>query len=90
MCARGRKWINEIKLHPRECLYTLLYEHNPSKRWLFPVYFENEEGVHFTPFYGRSGGGSKSTNTYFAAGLAGIKSGKAEGGWLFPFSAFSP
>ena len=205
--GNAASWIFPLYYRDRECLYTLLYGHNPSKRWLFPVYFENEESVHFTPFYGRnkktgaewlfplyyrdrdtfatalfgksqdtsyllpiycrdesqvnspvfsywnderkgtrgffslpilsggewetkscrkswfalagllggssnasgketsewafplfhrsessftsllygwSGGGSKSTNTYFAAGLAGIKSGSTEGGWLFP------
>ena len=205
--GNAASWIFPLYYRDRECLYTLLYGHNPSKRWLFPVYFENEESVHFTPFYGRnkktgaewlfplyyrdrdtfatalfgksqdtsyllpiycrdesqvnspvfsywnderkgtrgffslpilsggewetkscrkswfalagllggssdasgketsewafplfhrsessftsllygwSGGGSKSTNTYFAAGLAGIKSGETEGGWLFP------
>ena len=37
----------------------------------------------YTIPYGRQVSGAY-TNTYFAAGLAGVKSGKKEGGWLFP------
>ena len=44
---------------------------------------EEGESFYSIPF-GWSGGGSAYTNTYFAAGLAGLKSGRKEGGWMFP------
>ena len=52
--------------------------------WALPLFFrEAGESFYSIPF-GWSGGGSAYTNTYFAAGLAGLKSGKKEGGWMFP------
>ena len=52
--------------------------------WALPLFFrEAGESFYSIPF-GWSGGGSAYTNTYFAAGLAGLKSGKKEGGWIFP------
>ena len=45
--------------------------------------FSAGESFYSIPF-GWSGGGSAYTNTYFAAGLAGLKSGRKEGGWMFP------
>ena len=52
--------------------------------WALPLFFrEAGESFYSIPF-GWSGGGSSYTNTYFAAGLAGLKSGKKEGGWMFP------
>jgi len=52
--------------------------------WALPL-FVREEGESFYSIpFGWSGGGSAYTNTYFAAGLAGLKSGKTEGGWMFP------
>ena len=54
-----------------------------TSEWAFPLFYRNEHS--FTSLlYGWNGGGSNSTNTYFAAGLAGLKSGKTEGGWIFP------
>ncbi len=52
--------------------------------WALPLFFR-EEGVSFYSIpFGWSGGGSACTNTYFAAGLAGVRSGSKRGGWLFP------
>ena len=52
--------------------------------WALPLFLrEAGESFYSIPF-GWSGGGSAYTNTYFAAGLAGLKSGKKEGGWMFP------
>ena len=54
-----------------------------TSEWAFPLFYRNEHS--FTSLlYGWNGGGSNSTNTYFAAGLAGLKSGETEGGWIFP------
>ena len=55
-----------------------------GSNWALPL-FSREDGQSFYSIpYGWSGGGSAYTNTYFAAGLAGLKSGKKEGGWMFP------
>ena len=134
----GASWVFPLFYKDRESFYTLLYGRNPCRTWLFPVYFDGEERMYITPFYGRnkrdgsdwliplyyrdedsfisplygksgdadwlfplycrkagqsfcsipygwSGGGSAYTNTYFAAGLAGLKSGRKEGSWMFPF-----
>lgn len=52
--------------------------------WALPLFLrEAGESFYSIPF-GWSGGGSSYTNTYFAAGLAGLKSGRKEGGWMFP------
>ncbi len=52
--------------------------------WALPLFLrEAGESFYSIPF-GWSGGGSAYTNTYFAAGLAGLKSGRKEGGWMFP------
>lgn len=52
--------------------------------WALPLFFR-EAGVSFYSIpFGWNGGGSSYTNTYFAAGLAGFKSGRKEGGWMFP------
>lgn len=52
--------------------------------WALPLFLrEAGESFYSIPF-GWNGGGSSYTNTYFAAGLAGLRSGKKEGGWLFP------
>jgi len=51
-------------------------------QWLAPLFYHDEDSFYSIPF-GYEGGGSY-TNTYFAAGLAGIRSGGEEGGWLFP------
>ena len=50
--------------------------------WAFPLFYRDEDSFYSLPF-GFEGGGS-TTNTYFAAGLAGVHSGKRTGGWLFP------
>ena len=52
--------------------------------WALPLFLrEAGESFYSIPF-GWNGGGSAYTNTYFAAGIAGLRSGKKEGGWLFP------
>ena len=52
--------------------------------WALPLFLREEGESFYSIPFGWSGGGSAYTNTYFAAGLAGFKSGRKEGGWLFP------
>lgn len=52
--------------------------------WALPLFLREEGESFYSIPFGWSGGGSSYTNTYFAAGLAGLKSGQWEGGWLFP------
>ena len=52
--------------------------------WALPLFLREEGESFYSIPFGWSGGGSAYTNTYFAAGLAGLKSGQWEGGWLFP------
>ena len=52
--------------------------------WVLPLFFREAGESFYSIPYGWSGGGSAYTNTYFAAGLAGLKSGETEGGWMFP------
>ena len=55
------------------------------EHWVFPLYYW-DEGRSFTSLaYGWNGGGSGRTNTWWAAGLVGTRSGTVEGGWVFPF-----
>lgn len=63
---------------------TPLYGRNKRKgsEWLVPFYWRDKDSFH-SILYGHDGGRA-ATNTYFAAGLAGIRSGSKEGGWLFP------
>ena len=53
-----------------------------KSQWAVPLYYRDQDSFYSIPF-GYEGGGTY-TNTYFAAGLAGVRSGKKEGGWLFP------
>ena len=52
--------------------------------WGIPLYFREEGKSFYSIPFGWNGGGSACTNTYFAAGLAGLKSGSKRGGWIFP------
>ena len=52
--------------------------------WALPLFLREEGESFYSIPFGWSGGGSAYTNTYFAAGLAGFKSGRKEGGWMFP------
>ena len=52
--------------------------------WALPLFLREEGESFYSIPFGWSGGGSSYTNTYFAAGLAGFKSGRKEGGWMFP------
>ena len=52
--------------------------------WALPLFLREEGESFYSIPFGWSGGGSSYTNTYFAAGLAGLKSGRKEGGWMFP------
>ena len=55
------------------------------EHWAFPLYHW-DEGRSFTSLaYGWNGGGSGRTNTWWAAGLVGTRSGAVEGEWAFPF-----
>ena len=58
---------------------------NRHESWAFPFY-HRDEGRSFTSLaYGWNGGQSDKTNTWWAAGLAGTRSGAVEGSWVFPF-----
>ena len=52
--------------------------------WAFPLFIRNAGNSFYSLPYSWDGGGCATTNTYFAAGLAGVRSGQKEGGWLFP------
>ena len=52
--------------------------------WALPLFLREAGQSFYSIPYGWNGGGTGCTNTYFAAGLAGIKSGYWEGGWIFP------
>lgn len=55
------------------------------EHWAFPLYHW-DEGRSFTSLaYGWNGGGNERTNTWWAAGLVGTRSGAVEGEWAFPF-----
>ena len=55
-----------------------------KSNWALPLFFREAGQSFYSIPYGWSGGGSAYTNTYFAAGLAGLKSGKIDGSWMFP------
>ena len=85
----GASWVFPLFYSDRESFYTLLYGHNPSRRWLLPVYFEGPERMYVTPLYGRDKktGGDWLIPLYyrnkesFITPLYG-RSGDAD--WLFP------
>ena len=51
-------------------------------QWAAPFFYHSDKAFLSIPF-GYENLGAR-TNTYFAAGLAGMHSGTKEGGWLFP------
>ena len=53
--------------------------------WTFPFYYRDEGRSFISLAYGWSGGQSDKTNTWWAAGLVGSRSGAVEGSWAFPF-----
>ena len=52
--------------------------------WALPLFVREENESFYSIPFGWEGGGTAQTNTYFAAGLAGVRSGSRHGGWLFP------
>lgn len=55
-------------------------------QWLAPLYYRDEDSFFSIPC-GWSGCGS-CTNTYFAAGLVGLKSGSKDGFWVAPICSY--
>ena len=53
--------------------------------WAFPFCYRDEGRSFRSLVYGWNGGHSNKTNTWWAAGLVGSRSGSVEGGWAFPF-----
>ena len=53
-----------------------------AAEWVAPLYWRDSDSF-YSLLYGYEGGYA-TTNTYFAVGLAGLRSGDKEGGWLFP------
>ena len=54
-----------------------------NAEWLIPLY-HRESGRSFTSLPYSWRGGTEQTNSYFATILAGIRSGRTQGSWLFP------
>ena len=53
--------------------------------WLFPCYYR-EKGHSFISLpFGWTGGGTSQTNSWWCTPLVGTRSGKENGGWVFPF-----
>ena len=75
-------WMFPLFYRDKESFVTPLFGKSRDSEWLFPLYMREKHSIYTIP-YGRQVSGAY-TNTYFAAGLAGVKSGKKEGGWLFP------
>ena len=75
-------WLFPLFYRDKESFVTPLFGKSRDSEWLFPLYMREKNSIYTIP-YGRQVSGAY-TNTYFAAGLAGVKSGKEEGGWLFP------
>ncbi|MBR1921033.1 MAG: hypothetical protein IJ829_03385 [Kiritimatiellae bacterium] len=78
----GADWLVPLYYHSESTFVTPLGGRSGDADWLFPLYYRNGRSFLSLPFGRTSGGGC--TNTYFAAGLAGLKSGRRSGGWLFP------
>jgi hypothetical protein len=75
-------WLFPLFYRDKESFVTPLFGKSVDSEWLLPLYMREKNSIYTIP-YGRQVSGAY-TNTYFAAGLAGVKSGKEEGGWLFP------
>ena len=54
-----------------------------NSEWLIPLY-HREAGRSFTSLPYSWRGGAEQTNSYFATVLAGTRSGRVQGSWLFP------
>ena len=75
-------WLFPLFYRDKESFVTPLFGKSGDSEWLLPLYMREKNSIYTIP-YGRQVSGAY-TKTYFAAGLAGVKSGKEEGGWLFP------
>lgn len=53
--------------------------------WTLPFYYRDEGRSFLSLAYGWDGGRTYKTNTWYAAGLVGKRSGSVEGEWAFPF-----
>lgn len=80
----GSDWLVPLYYRNKESFITPFYGRSGTCSWMLPLYLREKERSFYSLPYGWSGGGLASTNTYFAAGLAGLRSGKKEGGWMFP------
>ena len=80
----GSDWLVPLYYRNKESFITPFYGRSGTCSWMLPLYLREKERSFYSLPYGWSGGGSSNTNTYFAAGLAGLKSGRKEGGWMFP------
>lgn len=63
------------------------YERTPKEycsSWVVPFYWHEKDRSFVSSLYGWTGGGTPTTNDWCAAGLIGLRSGAAEGGWIFP------
>ena len=78
------EWLFPLFYRDDESFVTPLYGRNKQdgSDWLIPLYYRDNSSFLSIPFGYREHG--SYTNTYFAAGLAGVRSGSREGGWLFP------
>jgi hypothetical protein len=81
----GSDWLIPLYYRDEDSFISPLYGKSGDADWLFPLYCRKAGQSFCSIPYGWSGGGSAYTNTYFAAGLAGLKSGRKEGSWMFPF-----
>ena len=58
------------------------FDGSRRSQWAAPLFYHSDKAFLSIPFGYENLGAH--TNMYFAAGLAGIRSGAKEGGWLFP------
>lgn len=79
-------WIFPLFYRDSESFVTPLFGKIEDSHWFLPLYFRDHESF-IDSFFSLPYGWIATeglTNTYFAAGIAGIRSGAKRGGWLFP------
>ena len=78
-------WIFPLFYRDKDSLVTPLYGKTGESEWFIPFYVRDGDSFWSIP-YSRNvnvhNGGT--TNTYLMTCLAGFRSGRAEGGWMFP------
>lgn len=77
-------WLIPFYYKDRDSLVTPLYGRDGDSEWLLPLYCREDGKSFYSIPYSWTGGGTAETNRYYAAALAGTRSGSTEGGWLFP------